>query len=302
MAFCPKCGASLNEGVKFCQSCGANLQKSATPTQQQAQPPTQPQPEYAKPVKKSKTPLIIGIVVAVVAIVIILLLVLLFTGGLGGEEGKFVGTWEYSIDMGDFGDYSVYYKFNSDKTLEAGFSASAITKIGSWKIEGDKIVMSSSGAGSEFETGSFNYKFSNNDNKLTLSMGSVDVMTFTKVGSSSGGSGSNGNDDGDSGDDNGNGDDGGDNGGSGYIDTELVGTWEYSAYEMTMSYIFKSDGSFDISYMGHTSETGTWSTSGDQLCLTYSGSDAYYTYSISGNQLTLSSNAVSYTHLTLPTN
>ena len=39
MAFCPNCGASLEEGAKFCTSCGMSVVPDAQP-----QPEPQPEP------------------------------------------------------------------------------------------------------------------------------------------------------------------------------------------------------------------------------------------------------------------
>ena len=184
MANCPKCGAPVNEGVKFCSKCGANLMASTAPTPQPIkQPATQPSQGYSQPIKKSKTPLIIGLVVAVVAIVVVILLILLLTGGgVSGDEAKLVGTWEYSMEMGDFGEYNTAYVFNSDKSWEVGYAGSTPTKVGTWKIEDNKLVLSATGLGTEYSAGTYTYKFSNNDQKLTLGMNGINIMTFTKTG------------------------------------------------------------------------------------------------------------------------
>lgn len=82
----------------------------------------------------------------------------------------------------------------------------------------------------------------------------------------------------------------------------IVGTWEYEAYGMSMSYKFNSDKSLDIEYMGYTTNAGTWETNGNQLCIDYLGSygssDMCYDYSISGNQMTLSYEGIEAMKLT----
>ena len=64
MAFCPHCGASLNDGAKFCRSCGAQVTGATQPQpqpqsqpQQQPQPQSQPQPAPASPAGSDYTTL-----------------------------------------------------------------------------------------------------------------------------------------------------------------------------------------------------------------------------------------------------
>jgi len=192
--FCEKCGAPLKEGAKFCTSCGAKLgeiDKAATeqkPEQTQTvQEPTQTYqsasatPAYSQP-KKSKK-LLFGIIGAIIAVVVIILLVLLVLqpGGIGGDEGKFVGTWE--ADVG-FGTYTYTYVFNSDKSLELGVDMGGIgsgtSTVGTWKVENGKLVLTVDLIGSDLDAGSYDYSFSNNDNTLTLKQGNVPYITLTK--------------------------------------------------------------------------------------------------------------------------
>ena len=78
--------------------------------------------------------------------------------------------------------------------------------------------------------------------------------------------------------------------GGGGIDSNLVGTWEYTEPTSGMSivYIFNSDGSLEMGMDNMTQEIGTWRVSGGQLCMESLGQETCGSYSIDGNQLTLS--------------
>jgi hypothetical protein len=73
-------------------------------------------------------------------------------------------------------------------------------------------------------------------------------------------------------------------------DSALVGTWSYEDPTMgSFAYTFNSDNSVDITMGEATMEVGTWSTNGDQLCVSFMEmGEQCSTYSISGNQLTWS--------------
>lgn len=131
--FCKKCGTQLNENAKFCAVCGTpvgtNLNQ-AQPAAQQAEPFAQAQPaqqadpfaqvqpaaQQAGPAqqwnptmkpKKSKTPLILGLVGAALAVVIILVVVLLFAcgGGKGASSPQeAVNTYFEALNEKDFGE------------------------------------------------------------------------------------------------------------------------------------------------------------------------------------------------------
>ncbi len=42
MTYCGKCGAQVQDGVKFCQGCGAAVETKVENNAQQAQPASQP--------------------------------------------------------------------------------------------------------------------------------------------------------------------------------------------------------------------------------------------------------------------
>jgi hypothetical protein len=128
--------------------------------------------------KKSKTGLIIAIIAVVAVVVVLLVVVFLFLGGGGlisGNESDFYGTWESTVG----GIWTYEMVFNSDKTLEYGLEGYS-TKIGTWKVENNKLVLNIDIIGSEFSTGEYDYEFSNGGNTLKIKVGGIDNWVFTK--------------------------------------------------------------------------------------------------------------------------
>lgn len=133
MSFCNKCGAQLQEGVKFCANCGAPVETTGStvptapgythlantspyPPAQAATPPLQQQMHYGAspqmsfgqhPSKPKKQKMIIGIVAAIVAIAAIGVIIFLIFGG----SHEVVGSWICYDE-----DYAII--FNSDGTGE----------------------------------------------------------------------------------------------------------------------------------------------------------------------------------------
>ena len=199
--FCTKCGAPTTEGVKFCPKCGAAIgqtqaapQPTAPPQQppvqqqqsipQQQQPAYQPQqPQqpyygqtqpYAPMPGKSNKKMIIGVVVAVVAIVVVLLLVFFV---LGGDEGKFVGTWEIEsmetisngVSSGSIPGDGTKIEFKSDGTTKTT-NPDGSTNSGKWELKNGKLCNPDISSESEnvFGKECVDYKFSNGDKTLTI--------------------------------------------------------------------------------------------------------------------------------------
>jgi len=194
--FCEKCGAPLKEGAKFCTSCGAKIEQHGQPMAEQEPIQTQPvqqptqtsrvmstTPTYPQP-KKSKAPLLIGLIIAVVVVIVIAAL-LMQPGGImaGGDESKFIGTWEAEVGYDPY-VYTYTWVFNSDKTLEWGMDmgglGSSTAKIGTWKIESGKLAITVDLVGHDLDTGSYDYSFSNSYNILSLEQNNVPYMTLIK--------------------------------------------------------------------------------------------------------------------------
>ncbi len=78
----------------------------------------------------------------------------------------------------------------------------------------------------------------------------------------------------------------------------IVGKWEATEDGITAAYEFKSDGSGSLSVSGVSVDI-TWKTEGDQLTVSMellgSEDSQAYTYSLKGNELTLSADGESLT-------
>jgi len=194
--FCPKCKLENNDESKFCLNCGTQLgENSYQSTQTQAQtnsidmqqgnnqatapaspPPLSPQ-GYNQPMQsKSSNNKLIFAIIAIIVIVVVAAVVLLISGGLGGTDSRFVGTWEQ-----DAGYMSIDWVFKSDGKLTI-----MNMEIAEWSVNGDKLCIKADDAwvqsmpsGSDTET-CYNYAFSDSGNTLTLSASGVSTTTLTK--------------------------------------------------------------------------------------------------------------------------
>ena len=174
--YCPSCGAEVKQGYKFCLSCGAQLKgASAQPSPSQTQvPPPQDlnQPQAYTPMQPKKTNMkLIGMLVAIIVIIIVVVaIVLIFLGG-GATDSRFVGEWE------QFSDYtSITWDFKSGGDLYI-----MSVKMGTWSVSGDQLCISpSSEWGGSTAKVCYNFEFSDNGNKMTLSILNEETLTLTK--------------------------------------------------------------------------------------------------------------------------
>ena len=97
MAFCTNCGAQVPDGTAFCTNCGRPMSAPQRPAPgAYAAPAGYPAPAPVR--KKSKAPLILGIVAAVLVIGIVI--GVLFLTGVLGAKGP-VGTWTLTYASDD---------------------------------------------------------------------------------------------------------------------------------------------------------------------------------------------------------
>ena len=169
---CPSCGSQVDDNSPSCPVCGGTLFDQNAMQQGYGQPqgmnPMQggAQPQYApEPPKKSKTGLIIGIVVAAVAVIAIVLCLVL--GVFSSKNGKYV-----CDDYAAFGmDLSL--TVDGDKfTLEMSAFGESDSTEGTIKFKGDKVEMTAEGDTIE---GTYSKK----DKSITISEEGLS-MTFKK--------------------------------------------------------------------------------------------------------------------------
>jgi TM2 domain-containing membrane protein YozV len=196
--FCSSCGAKIKGDYKFCLNCGAQIKTKTGPSSfedQVAQPPKQkppaktPRPAPVPPPqqqtgqtqayaptqpKKSNTKLIAGIIAIVVVVVIIVIILFLLSGDvleniMGGSDSRFVGEWEQRSEY-----ITISWTFNSDGSFE-------IMGIeGTWRVSGDKICMEADYWGEYAGEMCYGFKFSNNDNTLTLQDNGIEYAVLIK--------------------------------------------------------------------------------------------------------------------------
>ena len=135
---CPTCGSTLPDGAAFCANCGTLLASAQQP-QPEPQPQPGPQPEYGFPTqpasplspasKKSKTPLIIGIVAGVVVLVaaVLVTIFLVLPALSGGSDAKKDSGPKAPADVHASAD-AVAEELTSgvDDLISDGFSANAL--------------------------------------------------------------------------------------------------------------------------------------------------------------------------------
>jgi len=108
-------------------------------------------------------------------ILIIGIMIFMIISGLTGcisEESKFEGTWRTKPIAG----ISIGFTFKSDSSLKIEGTK---TSLGTWKIEDNKLVISSDADESIEVTGTFTYEFSDNDKEVSLTQKGT-TITLTK--------------------------------------------------------------------------------------------------------------------------
>lgn len=92
------------------------------------------------------------------------------------DEKKIIGTWTYSIKYNN-DTMNLSYVFVSNKTFEiiTSYIDEVDTSNGTWNITDNKLLITIEG-----ETITSDYKFSNNNTKLTITYSSEYAMVFTK--------------------------------------------------------------------------------------------------------------------------
>ena len=157
--FCPKCGASLEDGARFCPDCGSVIEAPAeeTPTEPVYEEPVvteapaeTPAPEAgytpaAEPAKKSSfldklpvSPKILGICAG--ALVAVILLIVLLTSG-GGASGAYTFTEPQLFATANDGTVYVVSQSGKVQTLELdGYlytTINATSKVGAVNSDGE---------------------------------------------------------------------------------------------------------------------------------------------------------------------
>jgi len=160
--YCMSCGAELPEGTQFCTGCGTKVEQT----------PQQPMPIQA--LKKSKTKLIAIIAIIVVAIIVVAVLFLVV---LGNDTSKFTGTWTVEYLVGSTNP-NLEWTFNQNGTLKS--EQPGYNPIwSSYELSGGRVCFKSN----EYTYyHCYDYEFSDNGNKLTLSARGIDSIILSRKG------------------------------------------------------------------------------------------------------------------------
>jgi len=126
--------------------------------------------------KKSMIAWILGISIIIIIVLLILYQFSLFNKDI--EEKKFIGTWHIKTEAhGDFIGFDM--KFNSNYTLEIGEPADTYP-VGAWEISGNKLRLRIDTSEFSLYHGEYDYRFSDNDEKIELSYEENLLITLIK--------------------------------------------------------------------------------------------------------------------------
>ena len=174
---CPKCGKEFLDDVNFCDGCGVQaVIKQETP---KATPPQPIQPPVQNQImqypKKSKTGLLVGLLVMVVVIVIVIVLLYFFV--FQSNAGQLVGAWdeEYQVGVSSSSAIWTFYDDGRVKVANEGYSSVIWNE---YEVKGGMVCLSSD----EYSYyHCYDYTFSEGGNKLTLSAAGVNSIVLSKI-------------------------------------------------------------------------------------------------------------------------
>jgi len=185
---CSKCGIEYADDTMFCSNCGLQVEeKYIPPVVPQPQIIQQPQqPMTIQPIKKSKTPLIVGVIVVVLAIAFIMGFFLIFSGSQDDAEsqndavynsGQFVGSWDEEYQVGVSNSNSIW-TFYDDGTVKMVNNQYSSVIWNDYETNGDMICLSSN----EYSYyHCYDVTFKEGESKLVLSAAGVNSIILTKI-------------------------------------------------------------------------------------------------------------------------